>query len=145
MPARWLLQQEIANPGEVYAVDAAQVGSTAVSSLRAGRYHTEPLPPSGNIETIPPIPIIFNGHITIDGVDAPAGTPVYARLRKAGERDHWIDDAVQELGFYILNVAAPSNSYNGAIVEFWTNGRLADQRGSYGNQPGETVRVDLAF
>ncbi len=146
MPSVWLLQHQIANPNEVYAVDAAQVGNAAVPSLRAGRYHVEARPQTGEIGTIPPIPIIFNGHITIDGVDATQGTPIYARLRKAGERDHWIDDTVEDLGFYILNVSAPSNSYDGAIVEFWTNGRLADQRGNYSFQPqGEQVRLDLAF
>ena len=146
MPSEWLLRHQIANPNEVYAVDAAQVGAVAVPSLRAGRYQVDARPQPGEIGTIPPIPIIFNGQITIDGADATPGTPIYARLRKAGERDHWIDDTVEDLGFYILNVSAPSNSYDGAIVEFWTNGRIAEQKGNYSFQPqGEQVRLDLAF
>ena len=146
MPSHWLLQNQIANPGEVYAVDAAQVGSSTIPSLRTGLFRIDPTPPSSDIETIPVIPVIFNGNITIDGVDASVGTPVYARLRKAGLPDHWIDDFVSDSGFYLLNVSAPSNSYNGAIVEFWANAKLAEQRGTYDDQTqSNVVPLNLTF
>lgn len=146
MPSHWLLQNQIANPGEVYAVDAAQVGTNTIPSLRTGLFRIDPTPPSSDIETIPVLPLIFNGHITIDGVDAPPGTPVYARLRKAGQPDYWVEDPVTDLGFYLLNVSAPNNNYIGATVEFWANAKRAEQQGTYDDTTqSSTVRLNLAF
>ena len=146
MPSAWLLRHQIANPGEVYAVDAAQVGSTAIPSLRAGRYHTEPAPPGRDIGTIPPIPNLFSCNITVDGASAPVGAQVYARLMQPGQPDHWESDATTDLGYALVTVSAPSNSYHGAVVEFWANGKRASATGTYdANNQGTTVSLDLAF
>ena len=149
MPSLWLINHQIGNPGEVYAVDAAQVGVTAIPSLRSGRIHIENLLPLTQQpdDSPPAIPIIFNGDITIDGAPAPVGTRVYARLKKQGQLDHWTSAPIarDQVGFYILNVSAPANSYNGAIVEFWVNGRLSSMTEAYNRPAGSVVELNLAF
>ena len=148
MPELWLLQRQACNPGEVCAVDAAQVGTTAIPALRTGNINIVPPPPSqeGPGTSPPAIPNIFKCNITIDGVGAPVGTQVYARLMKPGQPDHWESEAASEVGFALINVAAPSNSYDGATVEFWTNGRKTSTTGTYNaNAQGMTVSLNLAF
>ncbi len=148
MPELWLLQRQACNPGEVCAVDAAQVGSNAVPALQSGIIHIAPPPSSqeGPGVSPPAIPVIYKGNITMDGVSAPAGTRLYARLRKAGQPDYWESDPVgPEAGLYILNISAPNNNYTGAIVEFWVDGKLAETRGAFDRPAGSIVPLDLAF
>ncbi len=148
MPELWLLQRQACNPGEVCAVDAAQVGTTAIPALRNGVIHIAPPPSSqeGPGDSPPAIPVIYKGNITIDGASAPAGTQLYARLRKSGQPDYWESDPVgPEAGLYILNISAPSNNYAGAIVEFWVDGKLAEARGTFDRPAGSIVPLDLAF
>lgn len=150
MPSLWLLNHQIGNPGEVYAVDAAQVGSTAIPNLRRGLITIDSRPLStGSPEDPPPaIPMIITGDITIDGAPAPSGTQVYARLRKSGQPDYWESDPTNAAGFFLLNVSAPANSYNGAIIEFWTDAKMAATTSTYNTQAsgsGQTVKLDLAF
>ena len=150
MPSLWLLNHQIGNPGEVYAVDAAQVGATAIPNLRRGTIVIDSRPLStGSPDDPPPaIPVIFIGNITIDGSPAPEGTQVYARLRKSGQSDYWESDPTNEAGFFLLNVSAPANAYNGATIEFWSNAKMAAATSTYNTQSsglGQTVELDLAF
>ena len=150
MPSLWLLNHQIGNPGEVYAVDAAQVGATAIPNLRRGIITIDSRPLStGSPEDPPPaIPVIYIGNITIDGAPAPEGTQVYARLRKSGQPDYWESDPTNEAGFFLLNVSAPANAYNGATIEFWSNAKMAAATSTYSTQAsglGQTVELDLAF
>ena len=149
MPSLWLLQHQIGNPGEVYAMDTAQIGATAIPSLRTGRIHISPLQPvGGNPPDAPPsIPVIYKGDITIDGLQAPQGTQVYARLVKEGLPDHWEPDPTSEPGFFLVSVSAPSNSYNGSTVEFWVNGKKASETASFSTTgtPGVPISLNLAF
>lgn len=147
IPTLWLLQQQVCNPGEVCAVDAAQVGTAAIPTLRTGRIVIRDIGTSteGPGDSPPALPIIFKGHFTIDRVDAPVGTQLYARLRKAGQPDYWEAAPTNELGFFLLEVSAPNNSYAGAIVEFWTNGKLAGATGTYDRPAGSVVELNLAF
>ena len=147
MPTLWLLQHQVCSPGEVCAVDAAQVGTAAIPALRTGRIHIEALQLSteGPGNSPPGLPIIFNGHITIGGADAPVGTQLYARLRKSGQPDYWEAAPTNELGFFLLEVSAPNNNYTGAIVEFWTNGQLSDARGAFDRPAGSVVDLDITF
>jgi hypothetical protein len=147
MPSLWLLNHQIGNPGEVYAVDAAQVGVTAIPALRSGRIQIDIRPPSteGPGDSPPAIPVIFNADITIDGAAAPVGTRVYARLRKSGQLDHWTSAPVIAGGIVVLNVSAPTNSYAGAIVEFWANAKMAGKTETYNRPAGSVVDLTLAF
>ncbi len=147
MPTLWLLQQQVCNPGEVCAVDAAQVGTAAIPALRTGRIVIRDITTStdGPGDSPPALPIIFKGHFTIDGVDAPSGTQLYARLKKAGQPDYWESAPTNELGFFLIEVSAPNNNYAGAIVEFWTNGKLAGETGSYDRPAGSVVELNIAF
>ena len=147
MPTLWLLQHQVCNPGEVCAVDAAQVGTAAIPNLRTGRIHIEAIQTStdGPGDSPPVLPIIFKGDMTIGGTNAPVGTQLYARLRKSGQPDYWEAAPTNESGFYLLEVSAPSNNYTGAIVEFWINGKLAEARGSYDRPAGSVVELDIAF
>ena len=56
MPTMWLLQHEVGNTGEVWAIDAPEVASTALPILRSGRVHIEPIPRSGTIHRMPGMP-----------------------------------------------------------------------------------------
>ena len=147
MPTLWLLQQQVCNPGEVCAVDAAQVGTAAIPALRTGRIVIRDITTStdGPGDSPPALPIIFYGHITIDGVDAPSGTQLYARLKKSGQPDYWESAPTEGLGLFSLPVSAPNNNYAGAIVEFWVNGKLAGETGAYDRPQGSTVQLNLAF
>ena len=148
MPSVWLLQKQVCAPGEVCAVDAAQVGTTAIPALRTGRIVIkEPLNSTDGPSTSPPsIPNIFKCNITIDGADAPVGTRVYAKMTRPGQPDHWESEMTTEIGFALVNVSAPSSGYHGATVEFWTNGRKAGTTGTYDdNTQGITVPLNLAF
>lgn len=148
MPTLWLLQQQVCAPGEVCAVDAAQVGTAAIPALRTGRIVIRDVTTSteGPGDSPPALPIIFKGHITIGGVDAPVGTQMYARLKKAGQPDYWESDPIgRDAGLYVLNVSAPNNNYSGAIVEFWVDGKLAAATGSYDRPAGSVVELNLAF
>ena len=147
MPTLWLLQHQVCNPGEVCAVDAAQVGTAAIPNLRTGRIHISAIQTStdGPGDSPPALPIIFKGPMTIGGTDAPVGTQLYARLRKSGQSDYWESAPTNELGFFLLEVSAPNNNYAGAIVEFWINGKLAVAKGSYDRPAGSVVELNLAF
>ena len=148
MPELWLLQRQACNPGEVCAVDAAQVGTTAIPALRTGTINIVPPPPSqdGPGDSPPAIPVIYKGHITDEGVDVADGVQLYARLRKSGQPDHWESAPVgPEAGFFLINISSPSSGYSGATVEFWLNGKLAAATAAFDRPPGSTVDVNLAF
>ena len=147
MPSLWLLQKAVGNPGEVLAMDTAQIGSTVIPSLRTGSIHIAPLTQLGNPDAYPPIPVIFYGHIAVDSVDTQPNTLVYTRLMKEGQPDHWESDQTSDLGRYIANVSKPSSAYNGGTVEFWVNGKKANETGTItaATSPGSTVKLDLTF
>ena len=120
-------------------MDTAQIGATAIPSLRTGRIHIAPIQlGGGNPPDAPPsIPVIYTGDITIDGAQAPIGTQIYARLVKDGQPDYWESDPTPgpNPGFFLVNISAPSNNYNGAVVEFWVNGKKASETASFQPPP----------
>ena len=103
MPLLWLLQNQVANPGEVAAVDAPAIANLALSALRSGRMHVRPVaPPTDPGFSPPPVPIIFHGEVTIGGVPASAGTLVYAKVSKEGLPDYWQSTLLGVAGEYVL-------------------------------------------
>ena len=146
MPSLWLLQHEISNPGEVWAIDAQDVASIALPILRSGRMHFD-YQLLGEVASWPPPSHgrVLHGELTVDGLPAPAGSTVYARLVKDGLPDYWTSDRTSEVGYYILNVYAPSNSYVGATIEFWMDCRRASATAVIGGDIFHTNPLDLAF
>lgn len=145
MPSLWLLQNEIGDPGDVWAIDAPKVATTALPLLRSGRMHIVPWW-WGGISTSPGVlPVTFHGELTVDGVPAPVGSAVYARVSKEGQPDYWTADPTGEAGYYFLHVDAPPNIYAGATIEFWMDCRRASATAVYDQPQGSTVDLDLAF
>ncbi len=147
MPTLWLLQQQVCAPGEVCAVDAAQVGTAAIPALRTGRIVIRDITTTteGPGNSPPALPIIFYGHVTNDGADVPENTQIYARLKKPGQPDYWESAPTEGLGLFSIPVSAPDNQYAGAVIEFWLNGKLAGETGAYDRPQGSVVNLNLAF
>ncbi len=146
MPSLWLLQHEIGNPGEVWAIDASTIVDTVLPGLRSGGINIE-TPTVGEADSLPPPShgFVLHGELTVDGSPAPAGSTVYARLVKDGLPDYWTSDWTSEAGYYILNVYAPSNSYVGATIELWMDCRRASATAVIGRDLLHTNPLDLAF
>lgn len=145
MPALWLLQNEIANPGEVGAIDAPAIASVALPSLRSGRMHILVRSFFSELDAPPPLPIIFTGEITIDGSPAPVGTLVHARVSKEGHPDHWQSTPLGVAGEYVLPVSAELPAYIGGTVEFWVDCKRSLTTTAYEDLLVRAVEQDLAF
>ena len=153
MPSLWLLVWEIASPGEVWAVDALSIASTALPVLRSGRMNIDIYHPSyGPYDSPPPrIPVVFHGSITVDGAPAPVGSVLYARVSKEGQPSYWEEGpAVYESGSFIIEVAAPYYDpvYDGATIEFWMDCRRSSTTAVYNPPVGGIsgiIELDLAF
>ena len=145
MPLLWLLQHEIADPGEVWAVDAPEVASTALSLLRSGHMYTA-VPFSSGIYYEPTgLPIIIIGEITVGGVPAPVDSVLHAKASKEGQPDRWDYTWMNEPGFFIMQVNVLSHDYVGATIEFWMDCRRSSTTAVFEGPPGKIVKVDLAF
>ena len=144
MPSLWLLQHQIGNPGEVWAIDAPKVATTALPVLRSGRMHIWPYYP-GIGDRVASLPLVFRGEITVDGVPATVGSQLYARVSKAGFPDHWVTETINEVGFFLIAFSPPTNYYLGATVEFWMDCRRSPTTATTERPPGATTHLDLAF
>ena len=156
MPAFWLLEQGIITreyfigaleEEGAYAIASPDITSTALPLLRSGHMHIE-YPWWGDYysETIPPLPIIFSGELTIDGSSAPVDSMIYARVSKEGLADIWTSDWTSEVGYYILNAFAPSSDYDGATIEFWLDCKRSPTTSTYDiSLAGHERELDLAF
>lgn len=146
MPASFIAANNIGRRGEVFAVASAGIGGNAVPALRGGLSVIKPSAISPNQNIIPPIPLIFYGTMTVDGLLAPAGTRIYARVQAPGRPDVWFSRQTSVLGQYDFPVSVPDRGYSRATVEFWTAGRVADATGAYRTgSPGSSSKLDLAF
>ena len=146
MPSSFIAANNVGRRGEVFAVASAGVGGNAVPSLRGGLSVIRPSAISPNQNIIPPIPLIFYGTMTVDGLLAPGGTRIYARVQAPGRPDVWFSRQTTTLGQYDFPVSVPDRGYSRATVEFWTAGRVADATGAYRTgSPGSSSKLDLAF
>lgn len=148
MPVLWLLQNQITNPGEVAAVAAPEVASVALPALRSGRMHTLLVPPRSGVDGIPLLPIVFHGEITIDGVPAPVGALLHAKVSKEGEPDYWQSAPIGTTGEYVLPVSAAPQTYSGGSVEFWMDCKRSPATAVYEGfheTPPRVVEQSLAF
>ena len=146
MPASFIAANNIGRRGEVFAVASAGVGSNAVPYLRGGLSVIQPPAISPNQNIIPPIPLIFYGTLRVDGLLAPAGTRLYARVQAPGRPDVWFSRQTTMLGQYDFPISVPDRGYSRATVQFWTAGRVAEATGMYRTgSPGSSSNLDLAF
>ena len=147
MPPLWLLVYQISNPGEVWAMEAPAVASTALPILRSGRMYIKPWWSWGDSIDLPPPSelVVFHGRVTLDGKDAPAGSILHARVSKEGLPDIWSHDPLPDDGFYGATVSAFSSSYKGAAVEFWMDCRRSPVTATLDHPRGSAVELDLAF
>lgn len=137
---------QIANPGVVIAIDASDVAGLALPVLRSGRMqiNTVPSVPDYHSPPLPPIPVIFNGEISIDGAPGPVGTLAHAKLSKEGQPDYWQSTVLGMAGEYVLPLSADS-SYLGGSVEFWVDCKRSPATTAYEGPLGRAVELDLAF
>ena len=146
MPASFIAANNIGRRGEVFAVASAGVGGNAVPALRGGLSVIKPPAISPNQNIIPPIPLIFYGTLTVDGLLAPAGLRLYARVQAPGRPDVWFSRQTSTLGQYDFPISVPDRGYSRATVQFWTAGRVAEAMGAYRTgSPGSSSKLDLAF
>ena len=146
MPSSFVTANNIGRRGEVFAVASAGVGSGAVPLLRSGLSVIKPPPPTANQNIIPPIPLIFHGTVTVDGLLAAPGTRLYARVQAPGRPDVWFSRQTSTLGQYDFPISVPDRGYTRATVEFWTAGQAADAVGMYRtSSPGSSAKLNLAF
>lgn len=148
MPSLWLLQHQIGNPGEVWAIDAPKVATTALPILRSGRMFSRLLPSTEGPGACPPcIPPLIGGAITLDGKDAPAGSTLYARIVAEGQPDLWEWTTIETPGEYLLNLPCIGceGEYLGATIEFWMDCRRCSTTATLENWPGIIKQLDLAF
>ena len=149
MPHLWLLQNGIVNPGEVAAIDASEIVGVALPALRSGRIHMLPwLPYYDSSDGIPPLPIVFNGEITIDGAPAPVGKLLHAKVSKEGQPDYWQSTPIGTVGEYVLPLSADPQTHFGGNVEFWVGCKRSAQKTAYEASVEDYPRVvelSLAF
>ena len=148
LPKEYLVSKGIATASEVYAVAAAGAPSIAASLLREGGQNGCPRSSvGGSVPNAPPtFPVIFYGGVSIDGQSAPSGTPIYARLIKAGKADAWDCFVTTQAGRYDFPIDVPEGGYDNARVEFWVDGELSSVTGVYDTgRVGLTANLDLAF
>ena len=146
MPSSFVTANNVGRRGEVFAVASAGVGSGAVPLLRSGLSVIKPPPPTANQNIIPPIPLIFYGTITVDGLLAPGGTRLYARVQAPGRPDVWFSRQTSTLGQYDFPISVPDRGYTRATVQFWTAGQTAPAIGMYRtSSPGSSAKLNLAF
>ena len=146
MPPSWLLRNEVGNPGEVYAVDAPEIAGTVLPVLRSGDMRIEPVPwerPIGHPDQY--WYGILDGHITIDGADAPIGARLHMRVRKEGLPDYWETEQIHELGFFLFSVDPGRHGYQEATIELWMDCRRSPVTAVLEPFSGLVQRLDLAF
>ena len=142
MPTMWLLQHEVGNPGEVWAIDVPQVVNTALPILRSGRMHIEPIP---RVWNYPPDAwnALYLGTVTLDGAPPPVGTTLHVRLSKAGQPDHWDSTTLDEDGFFFMEILVVD--FQGAAMEFWVDCRLSATTATFEYNFFNPLRLNLAF
>ncbi len=145
MPLLWLLQNQITDPGEVAAVHALTIEGVALPVLRSGRMQILPVLPRPDWESLPNVPIVFNGEITVDGAPAPAGTLVYAKVSKEGEPDYWRSTLLGVAGEYVLPLSADTQTYLGGSVEFWVDCESSSTVATYEGFLGRVVEQAITF
>lgn len=146
MPPLWLLQRIDAYSGEVIAIDASTIARVALRALRSRRMqiNTAPSASDYHFPPLPPIPVIFNGEMSIDGAPAPVGTLVHAKVSKEGQPDYWQSTLLGMTGEYVLPLSRDS-SYFGGSVEFWVDCKRSPTAIRYEEPSTRAVELDLAF
>ena len=149
MPALFLLNGNVGNPGEVFACAAADIRTT-IPLLQTGRSIISASRDSCDSGAIPPIPIIHHGSLSVNGQAAPEGARVYARLRATGRPDIWNSVRTNAAGQYTFPLSVCAGGYNGATIEFWSNAKRASATSVYNPTGGAAgagveVKLDLAF
>ena len=147
MPSLFLLNAGVGGPGQVFACTAADIGAN-IPLLQSGIFWFSQSPDPCDVGTIPPIPIIYQGSLSVNGQVAPAGTRVYARVRATGRPDVWKSVWTNAEGQYTFPIAVCVSGYNGATIEFWSNAKKASATSVYnwtGGYAGAVVKLDLAF
>ena len=147
LPLEYLTRNGIATSNEVYAVVSREVESIAVPLLRGGQSSCAPKSGGvGDMSSLPALPVIFYGNLSIDGQAAPRGTLLYARLIKQGKPDVWDCIPTRSAGEYVFPVVVSEDGYDDARVELWTGGRTASATSVYDtSRPGSAVKLSLAF
>ena len=146
MPSEFLTSAGIGRPGQVSACAASYLG-TSVPLLQTGRAIINVTREVGDQATLPVLPTIYHGSLTVNGQAAPAGTTVYARFQKAGARDFWKSLTTNEAGKYTFALAVNQSGYDNASIEFWTNAQKSSTTDVYrtGAARPPTRELDLAF
>ena len=146
MPSVFVLNAGIGATGQVFACTGADIG-TNIPLLQGGSSRFSPAPDSCDSGTIPPLPTIYHGNLSVNGQVAPVGTRVYARIRITGKPDVWKSRRTKAAGRYTFPISVCANGYNGATIEFWSDARKASATSVYrtGSGAGTTVERDLAF
>ncbi len=129
--------------GEAWAMTAEGLALTVLPRLETGYVYVRPTEGSTTPGAPPPIPAVFSGNISINGLSAPVGTRLYARLVKSGKPDVWVSTTVATAGRYQVSVSTTDSGYESGLVEFWTDAKKADRNGFY--QPGQISAFDLSF
>ena len=145
MPALWLLQNQITNPGEVAAVDASTIEGVALPALRSDRMHILAALSHSEVDTIPWLSVIFHGELTVDGAPAPAGTMVHARVSAEGEPDYWQSTPIGMVGEYVFPVSDRPSTYSEGTVEFWVDCKRFPSAIAFEGPSVTVVEQDLAF
>ena len=148
MPSAWLLQNEVGNPGEVWAVDAPSIASIALPFLRSKPMFVGLPPVTEGPGPCPPcIPPLISGAITLDGKDVPAGSTLHARIVGEGQPDLWAWTTIETPGEFILVLPCTpcKGEYLGATIEFWLECRRCSTTATLERWSVPFKQLDLAF
>ena len=139
----------VGSTGQVFACASTDIGTT-IPLLQSGRAILNPNFTRDTVDqgTIPPIPIIYHGTLTIGGQSAPIGTRIYARLSAAGKPDIWKSRATRKVGEYDFPISVSASGYDRvATIEFWVDAKRAAVTPTYGGggTSAQPVNQNLAF
>lgn len=88
----------------------------------------------------PPVPLLFQGTVSIDGEPAPVGTNISAEI---GEVEVAGPESITEAGHYDMSIEPDDNI--GKIVVFKVNGVVAGQHEYVDPWETPTVELDLSI
>ena len=147
MPAAWLLDKNISEPGEVYAGSAADIGGGLIPQLRSG--YTRISPPvqdvTGPAGAPPHIPILYYGSITANGQPVPVGAQIYAKVVKEGRDTLWFARELTVAGEYDFPISLNVSTYLGATIEFWMNAERSLTSAEVARSDSGVHSLDLTF
>jgi hypothetical protein len=98
--------------------------------------------PGITLAQAPTPPVLFQGDVTINDVDAPVGTIIVAEVEGVEAATNEPDDGISEAGKYILSV--PDEGYVGKTVVFKIDGVVAGEHEYVSAFESPIIELDLS-